>query len=104
MFQAVGQRRQEMGIRMALGARGLQVVGLVLRGGMGLTAVGITIGLAGSLGLTRVLLYWLFGIGLLDIWTLVIVVGVLGFGALFACLIPALKAARSDPLETLKVE
>jgi predicted permease len=104
MLQAVGQRRREMGIRMAMGARGLQVVGLVVRGGMGLTAVGIVLGLAGSLGLTRVLRSWLFGIGTVDVWTLVIVVGVLGSGALLACLIPALKAARADPLETLKVE
>jgi len=104
MLQMVGQRRQEMGIRMALGAKGRQVVGLVLKGGMGLTAVGIGIGIAASFGLTQVLRFWLFGIGVVDPVTLGVVVLVLGTGALLACLIPALKAARSDPTETLKVE
>jgi len=80
------------------------VVGLVLKGGMGLTAVGIGIGIAASLGLTQVLRAWLFGIGVVDTVTLVGVVVVLGAGALLACLIPAVKAARADPLETLKVE
>jgi putative ABC transport system permease protein len=104
MLQSVGQRRQEMGIRMALGAGGSQVVGLVLKSGMGLTAVGIGIGIAASLGLTQLLRFWLFGIGVVDPVTLAGVVAVLGTGALLACLIPALKAARADPLETLKVE
>ncbi len=104
MLQTVGQRRQEMGIRMALGAKGGQVVGLVLKGGMGLTAIGIGFGIAASLGLTQVLRFWLFGIGVIDPVTLAAVVAVLGTGALLACLIPAVKAARADPLETLKVE
>jgi putative ABC transport system permease protein len=104
MLQAVGQRRQEMGIRMALGAGGGQVVGLVLRGGMGLTAVGVLFGLAGSLGLTRILRSWLFGIGFVDPVTMVGVVAVLGFSALLACLVPAFRAARIDPIETLKAE
>jgi len=104
MLQSVGQRRQEMGIRMALGAGGSQVVGLVLKSGMGLTAMGIGIGIAASLALTQLLRFWLFGIGVVDPVTLVAVVMVLGTGALLACLIPALRAARADPLETLKVE
>jgi predicted permease len=104
MLQAVGQRRQEMGIRMALGAGGGQVVGLVLRGGMGLTAVGILFGVVASLGLTRLLQSWLFGIGSVDPLTLIGVVTVLSGSALLACLVPALRAARIDPLETLKAE
>ena len=68
------------------------------------SAVGIGIGIAASLGLTQLLRFWLFGIGVVDPVTLVGVVVVLGTGALLACLIPALKAARADPLETLKVE
>jgi predicted permease len=104
MLQAVGQRRQEMGIRMAMGARGSQVVGMMLWSGLGLTLIGVIIGVAGSLGLTRILRYWLYGIGNVDGWTLVVVVAVLGSSAFLACLIPALKAARADPLETLKVE
>ena len=80
------------------------MVGLVLKGGMGLTAIGIGFGIAASLGLTQVLRFWLFGIGVIDPVTLAAVVAVLGTGALLACLIPAVKAARADPLETLKVE
>ena len=104
MLQIVGQRRQEMGIRMALGAKGRQVVGLVIKGGMGLTAVGVGFGIAGSLALTQVLRFWLFGIGRVDPVTLGVVILVLGAASLLACLVPALKAARSDPTEALKVE
>ncbi len=104
MLQNVGQRRQEMGIRMALGAGGGQVVGLVLRGGMGLAAVGIGIGTVASLGMTQILRSWLFGIGFVDPVTLVGVILILGGAAIMACIIPALKASRADPLETLKVE
>jgi ABC-type antimicrobial peptide transport system permease subunit len=71
---------------------------------VGLTAVGIGIGIIVSLGLTQVLRFWLFGIGVIDPVTLAGVVLVLWTGAFLACLIPAMKAARADPLETLKVE
>jgi putative ABC transport system permease protein len=104
MLQNVGQRTQEMGIRRALGAGGSQVIGLVLRGGMALTAVGIGIGTAASLGMTQLLRSQLFGIGIVDPVTLVGVILVLGAAAIMACLIPALKASRADPLETLKAE
>ena len=104
MLQAVGQRRQEMGIRMALGAGGGQVIGMVMKRGMSLTATGILFGLLASLGLTQILRAWLFGIGVVDPVTLTAVVLVLGGAAFVACLIPAIRAARVDPLETLKVE
>jgi putative ABC transport system permease protein len=104
MLQAVGQRRQEMGIRLALGAGGGRVIGMVLGSGMALTATGIALGLIASLGLTQLLRSQLFGIGVVDPVTLVGVVAVLGGSALVACLVPALRAARVDPLETLKAE
>jgi hypothetical protein len=104
MMQAVGQRRQEMGIRMALGAGGGQLVRLVLKGGLGLTATGVLFGVGASVGLTQVLRSWLFGIGVFDLVTLLGVVVVLGSSALLACLVPALRAARVNPLETLKAE
>ena len=104
MLQIVGQRRQEMGIRMALGAKGRQVIGLVIRGGMGMTAGGIALGIVGSLALTQILRFWLFGIEVVDPVTLVAVVLVLGTGALVACVIPAVRAVRADPTETLRVE
>jgi ABC-type antimicrobial peptide transport system permease subunit len=93
-----------MGVRMALGAGGGQVVALVLWGGMGLTALGVVLGLGGALGLTWILRSWLFGIGVVDPLTMVGVVAVLGFSGLLACLVPALRAARIDPIETLKAE
>ena len=77
MLQTVGQRRQEMGIRKALGATGSQVVGVILRGGIALTLTGIALGLLASLGLTQILRAWLLGIGVVDFWTLAIVVSVL---------------------------
>jgi putative ABC transport system permease protein len=80
------------------------VIGYIMKGGLGLTALGIGLGLLASLGLTRILRFWLFGIGPVDPVTLAGVVAILGGGAFVACLIPALKAARVDPLETLKVE
>lgn len=104
MLQTVGRRRQELGIRMALGANKRQVVGSVLKRGMSLAGLGIAIGTAASVGLTRILRAWLFGIGVIDPPTLVVVLTILGGGALVACLLPAIKAAQSDPLETLKVE
>jgi predicted permease len=104
MLQAVGQRRQEMGIRMALGAGGSRVVGMVLGAGMTLTATGITVGLIASFALTQILRSQLYGIGVVDPLTLVGVVVVLGGSALVACLVPAVRAARVDPLETLKAE
>jgi len=69
-----------------------------------MTAVGIGLGILGTLVLTQVLRLWLFGIGAVDPVTLVAVVLVLGTGALVACLIPAVRAAHADPTETLKVE
>jgi ABC-type antimicrobial peptide transport system permease subunit len=104
MLYTVGQRRQEMGIRLALGGGSGRVVGLVLRGGLILTMLGIGIGLAASYGFSTILQSWLWGVSATDRVTLITVVLLLGTSALLATLIPALKAARTDPLDTLKVE
>jgi len=104
MLYSVGQRRQEMGIRMALGAKGGQVVGLVLRGGLGTTLIGIGLGVGASLGLSRLLQSFLYGVSVGDSLTFTSVIVLLTGAALLACLIPALRAARTNPLETLKVE
>jgi ABC-type antimicrobial peptide transport system permease subunit len=104
MLQAVTQRRQEIGIRMALGAGNNRILGLVLWGGMGLTALGVLLGLGGAMALTWILRSWLFGIGVVDPLTMIGVVAVLGSSALLACLIPAFRATRIDPIETLKAE
>lgn len=104
MLQVVGQRRREMGIRMALGASGRQVILSVLRGGLSLTLVGIVAGLGASFAVMRFIRSWLFDSVGFDPLTLAGVVGVLGVGAFAACLAPAMKASRTDPLETLTVE
>ena len=104
MLYTVGQRRQEMGIRLAMGARSQQVVGLVLKGGLTVTAVGIGFGLVGSLAFAQVLRSWLWGISAVDPTTLIGVAVILACAALLACMVPAWVASRSDPLETLKAE
>jgi putative ABC transport system permease protein len=104
MLYTVGQRRQEMGIRLALGGGSGRVVGLVLRGGLVLTVLGIGIGIAVSVGFSTILRSWLWGVSPTDRVTLIGVVLLLGTSALLATLIPALKAARTSPLDTLKVE
>lgn len=104
MLYTVGQRQREMGIRLALGGGSGRVVGLVLRSGLVLTAMGIAIGAAVSMGLAHLLRSWLWGVSATDQVTFFGVSAVLAAAALVATLIPALKAARSNPLDTLKVE
>ncbi len=104
MLYSVGQRRQEMGIRMAMGAGRGEVIGLVLRSGLSVTASGIAIGLALSIGLARLLQGFLYGVSPTDPVTLGGVVILLAGAALLACLVPALKTARADPLEAFMAE
>jgi len=98
---AVGQRRSEIGIRMALGARMGQVQGLILRRGAGVAAIGVGVGLAGALGLTRFLGSLLFGVRSADFPTYAAVALVLFAVALAACYLPARRASRVDPAATL---
>lgn len=104
MLHNVGQRKKEMGIRLAIGAGGGQVVGLVLKTAFWQVGVGVALGLVGSIAVSAVLRGWLFGVALMDLATLVSVVAILAGAALLASLVPALKAAGTDPLETLSVE
>jgi putative ABC transport system permease protein len=101
---AVSQRRQEIGIRMALGALPGQVLGLVLRGGMTLVSIGVAAGLAGALGVTGLLRTLLFGVSAHDpVIYATVVLGVLGVG-LLASFVPARRAARVDPMRALHFE
>jgi putative ABC transport system permease protein len=98
----VSLRVRELGIRMAIGAHRLDVELLVLRQGMGLAAAGLALGLAGALGLTRLLESLLFGVAANDPYTFAGVTIGMMMVTFFACYLPAHRAAQLDPLEALR--
>jgi putative ABC transport system permease protein len=104
MSYAVGQRTQEIGLRMALGAQAGSVRGMILGQMLRLTILGIGIGLAGSFVVARFLASLLFGVGAYDPATFLGVAFLLVAVALFASYIPARRAMRVDPLVALRYE
>ena len=98
----VTQRTHEIGVRMALGAQMVDVLKLVLRRALLLAAIGIGIGIAGAVAVTRYLTTLLFGVKPIDVITFIGVALVLAAVVLIACLIPARRAAKIDPLEALR--
>ncbi|PYU48120.1 MAG: hypothetical protein DMG48_21515 [Acidobacteria bacterium] len=104
MALAVGQRRHEIGVRMAIGARPGEILRMILRQGMVLALVGVALGLFGALWLTRLLQQLLFEVTPTDPLTYLGVAVVLGLAALVACYVPAHRASRVDPIIALRIE
>jgi putative ABC transport system permease protein len=101
---SVSERTREIGVRSALGATPVSLIGMILEQGGRLAALGIVLGLAGSFAVTRYLQSLLFGIAPNDPVTLAGVCVLLGCVTLAACLVPAARAARVDPSEALRSE
>jgi putative ABC transport system permease protein len=104
MAYSVAQRRQEIGIRMALGAQKSDVLRLVVGGGMRLTAFGLAIGVVAAFALTRLLGNLLYGVGSFDTVTFGAVAFLLALIALLACWFPAQRAVGVNPLSALREE
>ena len=100
----VTQRAHEIGIRMAMGASGKRVLELVLRRGLALVACGLVLGVAGAFAGTRLIQQQLFNVEPTDPLTFAAVGALFVVVAVIACLVPALRAVRTDPVKTLQVE
>ena len=104
MAYSVSQRTQEIGIRMALGAEVGDVMKMVAAHGMALIGAGVALGLAGAFALSRVMDSLLFGVSARDFTTFGVTALLLGGVALGACLVPARRAAKVDPMIALRHE
>jgi putative ABC transport system permease protein len=100
----VSRQTQELGLRMALGARRADVLGMVVRMGLRLILVGVAIGLLASVAATRVLANQLWGVSPRDPITLMAAVTVMTLAGLAACYFPARRATRVDPMVALRYE
>ena len=104
MAYSVSRRTREIGVRIALGARSRDVLAMVLSQGLRTVLIGVVIGVAGALALTRAIQSLLFGVAATDPLTFFAVIGLLISAALLACYIPARRAAKVDPMVALRYE
>jgi putative ABC transport system permease protein len=104
MSYSVAQRTHEVGIRLALGARGRDVLKLVVWQGMKLASIGLALGLAVAVALTRLMEKLLFGVSPTDPLTFIVVALMIIIVALLACWLPARRAAKVDPMIALRYE
>ena len=101
---SVSERRRELGVRAAVGASRGQLLALVVREGLASSALGLGAGLAGAAALSRFMQRLLFGVAPLDGWSFAAAPAILLLVALAACLVPARRAARTDPADVLRSE
>jgi predicted permease len=101
---AITQRTREIGVRMALGASRTSVLTLVVGQGMRLVLIGLAVGLAAALALTRVMTSLLYRTQPYDVWTFVLTAAVLSAVAALACYLPARRAAAVEPMKALRTE
>jgi putative ABC transport system permease protein len=99
---SVAQRSREIGVRTALGARTTDILTLVLRSSLAVTAAGLTVGLGAAAFLVKLLSAILYGVSPLDAATFAAVPVVLALAATLACMVPARRAARIDPIRALR--
>ena len=104
LFAGLAERRKELGIRLALGATRGRIEAQLLRSGLVLGAVGVALGVVGAWFASRLLESQIWGVERGDPFTLALASGLLLITALLASWVPARRAGRTDPLETLRVE
>jgi predicted permease len=104
MMYSVEQRSHEIALRMALGATRTRVVGLIMREGLLLAAIGLGVGLIGAYFIGRGLKSILFGVSALDVSAFLAVGAVLMGAAMLACYLPAIRAASTEPMKVLRTE
>ena len=104
MSYSVSRRTNEIGIRIALGAQSIAVLKLIIGQGVRLTLIGLALGIGASLAITRVMAALLFGVSATDPLTFVVIAFLLTGVALVACLVPARRATKVDPMIALRYE